>query len=65
VKIDDLFKHEGYEATDSMDCIIIEESYAKMARLIDEVMDLYNNVENLIEHDMAMKEESRKYSWMF
>jgi hypothetical protein len=48
-----------------MDCIIIEESFAKMARLIDEVMDLYNNVENLIEHDMAMKEQSRKYSWMF
>ena len=63
MKIDDLFRHEGYEATDSMDCIIIEESYAKMARLIDEVMELYQGVERLIEHDMACKADIHNYLW--
>ena len=63
MKIDDLFKHEGYEAINSMDCIIIDESYEKMASLVEEIMDLYNGVERIVEHDMAMREESRKYLW--
>lgn len=63
--MDELFKYEGYEATDSMDCIIIDESYEKIARRMDEVRSLYDNIERLVEHDMAMKEQSRKYSWMF
>lgn len=63
MKIDDLFKNEGYEPTTSMDAIILEESYERMAQLIDEVMDLYHNAERIVEHDMAMREQSRKYLW--
>lgn len=61
MKVDDLFKNEGYEPINDMDAIILEESYAKMARLMDEVMCLYYNAERIVEHDMAMREQFHKY----
>lgn len=60
--MDKYFEHEGHICLNERDTALIEKCYDKMQDHMDEFFQLFNTVENLVEHDMAMREQKRKYA---
>lgn len=61
MNMDTYFQHEGYVCLNQVDTALIEKCYDKMQDHLDEVHHLLNTIDNLVEHDMAMREQKRKY----
>lgn len=49
--LDEIFKYKGYEPADGMAGIIIDEQYAEITELLEQVYKKFNKIESIVLKD--------------